>query len=340
MDKNEIDKSLQTIDPSNGKKIRNLEQRILLLRELKNKYKQKISKLEDELTQIKQVTETEIHKERESSQMKMLSQDIVELEHRKNIRISKKFYMLIALTGIAVAIGFTGYSYYEEQVVLQTMTNVLTNYKTGYLIQNLQGTTINTWVSWNIPPDRILHVDIVNQAGVPQDKIDAVKDAILSKTSLQIDDSLIHEGPKGTTSTYYMGWQGALAQASKTSTQLYIPKQFEISESSSGSGDIIIILSSDINPDGYTGFTKSVSDQHQILRSTVTIFQAQNLSINQLKAIARHEFGHAMGLAHSTDPNDVMHATIQTQYPYISGCDILAINRLYNGAQSSQVACQ
>ncbi|MDE1829657.1 MAG: matrixin family metalloprotease, partial [Thaumarchaeota archaeon] len=153
-----------------------------------------------------------------------------------------------------------------------------------------------------------------------------VKDAILSKSSIQIDDSLLHIGPKVITSTYYLGWQGALAQVSTTSTQMYIPKQFEISELGSGTGDIMVILSPDINPEGYTGFTKSVSDQHQILRSTITTFQIQDLSVNQLKAIAQHEFVHAMGLAHSTDPNDVMHATIQTQYPYISGCDVLAMS--------------
>ncbi len=54
----------------------------------------------------------------------------------------------------------------------------------------------------------------------------------------------------------------------------------------------------------------------------------------------RHEFGHAMGLAHSTASEDLMHATIQTDYPYISQCDIDAITGLYNGDQRSQVVCQ
>ncbi|MDE1829960.1 MAG: hypothetical protein KGI25_06540, partial [Thaumarchaeota archaeon] len=148
------------------KKLRNVEQQNILLKELMKIYQQEILRLEEELTKAKQTTESEIHKEKEASQIKMLSQDITEQEHRKNPNISKRFYGLIVLIWIAATVGFVGYSYYEEQIVLQTMTNILTNYKTGYLIQNLQGNTINTWVSWNIPPDRVLHVDIVNQAGV------------------------------------------------------------------------------------------------------------------------------------------------------------------------------
>ena len=56
-------------------------------------------------------------------------------------------------------------------------------------------------------------------------------------------------------------------------------------------------------------------------------------------AIVRHEFGHAMGLAHSTAPEDLMHATIETDYPYVSPCDINAVTALYDGSDSSQVIC-
>lgn len=340
LNKKEGDEKPVFTDLHNNKKIRNLEQQIFLLKGLKDQYKQKIERLKDELIQSKQSTEIETHKEKEFSQVKMLSNDIIEHEHRKNLTISRRFYGLIALIGIITAVGFISYSYYENEVFIQTATNVLTNFKTEYLVQNLKGELITTWVAWNVPADRVLYVDIVNQAGVSQDKIDAIKDAILSKNTVQIDDSLLNIGPKGSTSTYYAGWQAALAQASKTSTQMNIPKQFEISESNSGTGDVTVILSSDTNPDGLSGLTKSISDQNQILRSTVTIFDAQSLSVDQIKALFRHEFGHVLGLAYSTDPNDLMHLTIQTQYAYISSCDILAIAHLYNDSQSSQVVCQ
>lgn len=321
------------------RQLRNLEQQNILLNELKQKYRRMINDLNEELSQCKRITEQELHKEKEALQIEMLTQDIMEQEHKKNIVASRRFYGFAILIGISAAVSLLAYSEYENQLVYQTMSSVLTNYKTEYLIQNLKGSTINTWVSWNVPQGRILYVDIVNQAGLSEDSTEAVKEAILSRNSMQVDDSLLHTGPKGTASTYYAGWEGALSHMS-TNTEMYIPKQFEITDSSTGIGDIIIVLSPDTNPDGYTGFTKSASDQHQILHSTITIFQAQDLTSSQLQAITRHEFGHALGLAHSTDPNDLMHATIQTKYPYISGCDILAIERLYNGSQSSQVACQ
>lgn len=53
----------------------------------------------------------------------------------------------------------------------------------------------------------------------------------------------------------------------------------------------------------------------------------------------RHEFGHAIGLAHSTDDNDLMHAIIKTDYPYVSPCDVDAIQELYDGKEQSSVVC-
>lgn len=45
-------------------------------------------------------------------------------------------------------------------------------------------------------------------------------------------------------------------------------------------------------------------------------------------------------LAHSTAPEDLMHSTIETNYPYISPCDIDALVGLYDGKTKSQVVCE
>lgn len=43
-------------------------------------------------------------------------------------------------------------------------------------------------------------------------------------------------------------------------------------------------------------------------------------------------FEHGLGLAHSTDPGDLMFPEIATSYPYISECVINALVFLYDGA--------
>ncbi|MDH2907304.1 MAG: matrixin family metalloprotease [Candidatus Nitrosotalea sp.] len=296
----------------------------------------------DELGKLKQDLERKLvdesQKSKELEQEKIILEEIVHDGEKTEKRVHKRYYVSVSVIIVVVSLGFVGYSYYENQVVNKAISHDMSNYNSNYVIQNLQGDTVDTWVSWNIENGRVIHVHVVNEAKVPQDMINALKDAILSTKVVSIDDSQTGKGPQGTSSTYYVGWEGATEQASKNPTTLYIPQKFDINGSPDGVGDIEIILTSDVNPDGYSGYTKSLVDGNQILKSKITIFKANKLDADRLEAIMRHEFGHALGLGHSTAVEDLMHPMLP-DYPYISACDIDALHGLYDGDKNSKVVC-
>jgi hypothetical protein len=313
-----------------------------------------IKRLEETITNLlseKQFNVIESEKEnqpnssqviKELEQQKMILGKMVQEEEKRNLKLSRKHLLTIAGFIAVIGIVIAAYSLFVVELVGQEYKVPNTGSKNdGYVIQNLKGDTINTWLSWRLVDGTVLHVNVIGADKYPG-KLDLIKDVLLSQKSIAIDDSLLHKGPQGSTSTYYTGWNGALTQVTKDPTQFYIPSKFEVIESSTGAGDITIKLTNEQSGDGYSGYTKSIADesQHQILKSAITIYEVDKLSNEQFKTILRHEFGHALGLAHSTAPEDLMHATIQTEYPYISQCDIDTIKSLYNGNEKSEVICQ
>lgn len=325
-----------TSDITTSQSMRESEQTNLLLKEINKLLSRKIIDDSQEMKLLRDSLDKSDRRQRELEQEKIIIGKTMEL-NQKIFQSSKKYYVLIIISVVGSA-SFAGYLYAEN--LDSDKYAMLKNYNSNYVIQDLKGDVVNTWVEWKISPDRILHVNILNTANLSQDKIYAVKDAILSIKTLDIDDSLLGKGASGTSSVYYEGWEGALTNAYSTHTISYIPQKFDVSDSLSNSGDIQITLTNDISPDGLSGITRSIADGNQILKSKITIYVASQLTANQLGAITRHEFGHAMGLAHSSASEDLMHATIQTNYPYISGCDVDAIRGLYNDNERSTVVCQ
>lgn len=145
-------------------------------------------------------------------------------------------------------------------LLLNHDSNIDTSLKTKYLIENLQGDTVSTWLSWRIVEGRELTINIVNSDLVSQDKIDAIKSTILDTQTTDIDDSLLGKGPVGTTSTYYLGWNGALEKVANYPTKYEIPSKLRIIDSSKGTADITITLTTLQDSDGYSGYTKSITD--------------------------------------------------------------------------------
>ena len=256
--------------------------------------------------------------------------------HIKTNIISKK-YKHVAFLGFLIIIPLFLVVILPSN--LELITDKENKMTSGYLVQNLKGDTIDTFHSWDIPKERTLYVNIVNSNVVGKDKIQVIKDSILSEKTVSIDNSVFHKTLSGSESTYYLGWSGALKQASNTPTKFSIPTNFSIDDTSRN-GDITIILSTLSSPDGYSGFTRSTVENNQILKSVITVYKADQLSSAELETIIRHEFGHAVGLIHSSDPDDLMHSTIETNYPFISNCDVLAVTKLYDGISNNKVTCE
>lgn len=327
---------------STDHRIRELVQERILLKKINELLDSKIKEDNSEIKALeKELSEYE-RQLKECEQKKTILDKIVQIEEQKIHHLAKKNIIIIAVATLVVGAGFTAYSLYVVELVgQQYRVSNLGNIQSSYVIQNLRGDTIDTWLSWRLVQGSTLNVGIIDGQKFP-DKAELIKEVILSEESIEIDDSLLHKGPQGTTSIYYTGWAGALKQAAKTQTQFYIPSKLNVIESTSGEGDITIRLTSEKSGDGFSGYTRSIADesQNQILKSTITIFEVDKLSNDQFKTILRHELGHAFGLAHSTAPEDLMAASIQTQYPYISDCDIDSIVKLYDGGRNSQVICE
>ena len=189
-----------------------------------------------------------------------------------------------------------------------------------------------TWKHWDLVQGQTLYVNIVNSDKFPSEKIDIIKDTILSKNSFV-------EYTSGVSQQYYTGWMGALEKIDEKQILYNLLVNIEIVDSDE-SGDIIIHLSSLKDEDGINGFTKLTVEDENILRSHITIYDIDEISNEDLSVISRHEFGHALGLSHSTDPQDLMHPSIESINPYISECNVDAITSLYDGGESNHVICE
>lgn len=272
-----------------------------------------------------------------------LSHEINELRQEKILRDetepsvssnNNKLKIIGALAGIAL---FSGLFF-----ILFDADSQESGLSSGYIIQNLKGDTIDTWLSWQIPPEKTLYVNVISNSHLTDTKFNIIKSVIDSDETIEIDDNLLHKGPPGSTSTYYLAWSGALNSLSSHTTKYTIPQKLEVVSDPNPTGDIVIQLTDTTNGDGFSGFTKSIADdsQNQILKATITIYDIDKISDGELETLVRHEMGHALGLAHSTAPEDLMHPVILTDYPYISDCDLDAILNLYDGKKQSKVVCE
>jgi lipopolysaccharide export LptBFGC system permease protein LptF len=245
------------------------------------------------------------------------------IKDRKNLQLNKKYLIPLAMVCILL-IGIS--------VLYPNPQPKRIGLGSEYLIENVKGEKIITWTAWNLVEGDPFHIQVLASPEVTPERLKVIEDDVLSNETVTVGDL-----------KYYKGWAGAFAAMSPLNHTLVIPSHFDVTESNTGSGNIVIKLSSLENADGYMGYTKSIADgtQHQILKSDITIYNVDKISNDELAIILRHELAHGFGLGHADDENDLMFPNVQAYAPYgyISECDVEAMTGLYDGNERSQVIC-
>jgi hypothetical protein len=278
--------------------------------------------------------------DKNQKQKELLHEAIMNIATTRQYRTKNHQRFVLSVTVLLLLVFIVGIA--SVFLYVENAENDETPYlKSQYQILNLRGDVIDTWLTWRIVEGDLFHVHLDDSKLVTDETSQAISDVVMSLDTVEIDDSLLHKGPSGQASIYYKGWSGALQSISED-TFFTLPDTLHYHIAENGEGHILIKLTDQSSPDGYSGYTTSIVDQssNQILKSTITIYDADKLSLEELKTIVRHELGHGFGLAHSSAPEDLMYPTIETDYPYISECDISAIEKLYNNLQESRVICE
>lgn len=300
-----------------SEQVQDLELQRILLQEINEKLKQQKSEYE------KHYRETTL---RQIPNVVMLYQQIA-----KSDRQQMYLQIFLAVTSLAI-ISFT-MSYFMPQD--HTQNSQLDSF---FIIENLRGDKIGINTHLTLDDSKVA-VRIINNAGLDDSVINAAKSAIISDKHVELDGKVTHKTPAGQMSTYYLGWSGALNSIDKP-TKHIVPKSFVFSES--GNEKITIEFVRYHNPDGYDGMTRSFlsQDQSSIEKSHITIYNANEKSASQIETIILHEFGHALGLKHSSDPDDLMASSITTAYPFISQCAVEGLFYLYDGIANEEYRCE
>lgn len=279
------------------------------------------------------VGNSDIEPENEISELlrkqNVISHEIIAVKKRIH-RLSAKTILkveLLILPIVVVLLIFVTINYAIMPTELATL-------KSRISIEDLRGDTSSDYNYWNLLNQKPLTVNIENNAKLSDQKIQNVKDAIVSMDTVK-DNSFAYDSTNDNKS-HFKGWQGALATVSNTKHS--IPQKFDIIQTSNGNGEVVISLSTMKDDQGYSGFTRILTDGNQIRKVFITIYDAEGLTSGQLESIVRHDFGQALGLPLIDKSDDLMHESFMN-HSDISTCDVKYLQKLYNDEKPSNDFC-
>jgi hypothetical protein len=200
-----------------------------------------------------------------------------------------------------------------------------------------KGDKIDIQNSWKINADEEFNIILIDNKYATEERIESIKETILSDESIVLADILMGKD-SDESSTYYLGWFGALNAIKNT--KYLVPQKLSFDVTKSKTANIIIELSNMGHPEKFAGYAVPLVQNGYMIQSTITIYNIDALTIEQLQTILRHELGHGFGVEHSTDSMDLMHPEIITFFPFISPCVIHGIESLYNGESNTEFTCE
>ena len=153
-------------------------------------------------------------------------------------------------------------------------------------------------IKWDISTLEEIPVVIVTDTKLPSKTIDHVKDVVLSEQSYNIDGFVS-----------YFGWNGIIENMNNWGNGFSFPK-LTISETGDRKNSVTIYLTKNVDPHGAHGDTKLILDENEIVGAVITIYEADTFTKSQITNVVRHELGHALGLKHCSNPDELMNEVI------------------------------
>ena len=217
----------------------------------------------------------------------------------------------------------------EEEITLNT----------GYQVQNLKGDSLSTYIGWKAKTNILYYIEGASR--YTEEQIQPIHDVILSDETLDIPNKFLNKLPSDGTTKFYKGWINVANELRAFTEKAGGEPVIMEYVTTKAIADIVIELVNSPHPEGYAGWTTSVVDQstNEVVQSKITLYNFDKLSKVQVETLMRHEAGHVIGLAHSTDPNDLMYPVITTPFPYISPCGIASLKAVQLEEFQTDIIC-